>query len=336
MEPTALIDPSHVHGGWQQAAPSQNQEAIAPSGLAVRPSSTVQRIHFTVEDLAQTHIITGLGWVPETLLALCMLSRGDVRAAYGGWQRRVHRRLGPRVHQFASVGRDVRPESVLLSCITHGDGHDTASVGSELAGVVQEFFAIAVAPHWRRICNRLAADRDARGRVVLAGGLASLLATLHERARWAHPVLELPAERGEDVFLDGRGLRIAPSLFLADTVPVLIKPAEPGPVPTLVYPVPMDRQSTGTLWNLEDPNDRALGALVGRTRAALLRALADACSTGELSRRLGISSAAVSQHTSVLRYAGLITTTRHQNTVRHTLTSLGTTLLHCHDTCGAG
>jgi 1-aminocyclopropane-1-carboxylate deaminase len=68
-------------------------------------------------------------------------------------------------------------------------------------------------------------------------------------------------------------------------------------------------------------------ALVGRNRAAVLRTIADGCSTTELADRVGISLAAASQHASVLRDAGLITTHRRGSAVLHVLTPLGAELL---------
>nr|WP_204008201.1 winged helix-turn-helix domain-containing protein [Virgisporangium aurantiacum] len=74
-------------------------------------------------------------------------------------------------------------------------------------------------------------------------------------------------------------------------------------------------------------NSPALARLVGRTRAAVLFAARTRPTTSELARRVGISAASASEHATVLREAGLITTHRHRNTVRHTLTRIGVDLL---------
>ncbi|MFC8373392.1 winged helix-turn-helix domain-containing protein [Streptomyces sp. NPDC057239] len=55
--------------------------------------------------------------------------------------------------------------------------------------------------------------------------------------------------------------------------------------------------------------------------------------TTETADRVGISLPSASQHTTVLRNAGLITTTRTGIAVLHTLTPLGTALLQS-DTAG--
>ena len=73
---------------------------------------------------------------------------------------------------------------------------------------------------------------------------------------------------------------------------------------------------------------RALGRLLGRTRAEVLRELAVERTTSELAARLGVSPASASQHVSALRDAGLVGSTRDRNRVLHRLTNLGAELLH--------
>ncbi|GAA3104618.1 ArsR/SmtB family transcription factor [Kribbella aluminosa] len=59
----------------------------------------------------------------------------------------------------------------------------------------------------------------------------------------------------------------------------------------------------------EDPSTTdALADLLGRTRAAVLRSLTHSATTTQLARRVGISLASTSDHTRILRAAGLITT----------------------------
>ena len=70
-----------------------------------------------------------------------------------------------------------------------------------------------------------------------------------------------------------------------------------------------------------------LALLLGRTRAQALAALAEPCTTGELARRIGVSPATVSHHTSVLRAAGLISSHRNGVKILHRLTPRGSALL---------
>ena len=74
------------------------------------------------------------------------------------------------------------------------------------------------------------------------------------------------------------------------------------------------------------------GAALDVTEAAVLLAARGGFTTGELAGRVGVSVAAISHHTAVLRDAGLITSIRAGNTVRHSLTRLGQALVHRHAT----
>jgi DNA-binding transcriptional ArsR family regulator len=77
------------------------------------------------------------------------------------------------------------------------------------------------------------------------------------------------------------------------------------------------------------PDPRSLVALLGRTRAAVLLTIADrpSLNTTELAAALGTSQASASQHATVLREAGLVTTRRHNGSALHTLSTCGTVLL---------
>jgi DNA-binding transcriptional ArsR family regulator len=72
-----------------------------------------------------------------------------------------------------------------------------------------------------------------------------------------------------------------------------------------------------------------LAALLGRTRAAILSSIAErpGCTTTELAMAARISPSSASEHATVLRAAGLVSSARHRQTVLHTLTSTGDSLL---------
>ena len=71
----------------------------------------------------------------------------------------------------------------------------------------------------------------------------------------------------------------------------------------------------------------SLAQLIGDTRTAVLESIGEGSNTTELARRVGVSAASISQHTTVLRGAGLIHTRRVGKAVLHTLTPLGSALL---------
>ncbi|MFG3302064.1 ArsR/SmtB family transcription factor [Micromonospora chersina] len=189
--------------------------------------------------------------------------------------------------------------------------------------------SLAVTPYWSRIQAAVEADRARRARAMLDGGAEGLLASLRPSMRWDGGVLEvLDYPDSRELHLDGRGLLLVPSFFCARTPVALLDPSLP---PVLVYPV--DRlgglmPEAGSGAGRADAAQReALAALLGRTRAGVLEAADEGCTTGEVARRLRISAAAASQHTTVLRNAGLLVSHRDRNTVLHTLTPLGRAVL---------
>jgi DNA-binding transcriptional ArsR family regulator len=265
-----------------------------------------------------------LGPLAESLFALDLFVRGG-SVAFNGWRRHVRHRLGGRADALAVLARYRRPVPDLLWVLDRPNGNGDHRRARILAALL-EFRQAAVDPYWSRVQSQLEVERDARGRIVIAKGVEHLLSTLHPKLRWRAPVLEAPADRDVDVRLSGRGLQLCPSLFLYDK-PCVLGAGNPDGPPTLAFPIPISAATVTALCSAPDTNDQALSALVGHTRAAALQALTDSCTTTELAQRLNISSAGASQHASILREAGLITTCRNRNTVLHALTSLGMALL---------
>jgi DNA-binding transcriptional ArsR family regulator len=66
-----------------------------------------------------------------------------------------------------------------------------------------------------------------------------------------------------------------------------------------------------------------LASVLGSTRARVLHALTTGHSTTELAHAVSISPASASAHATALRGAGLVTTQRDGQAVRHMLTELG-------------
>ena len=194
-----------------------------------------------------------------------------------------------------------------------------------LAVAVLAYHYVAVAPYWRPIAAAFDAARAARARTLTDGGLDLLLATLHPRIRWNPPVLEIVGYRDDErLDLDGRGLLI--TLGVLARVPrasIIVTPG--GRAPVLLAPT-SERPSLAAL-DADDVPAAGLAALLGRTRAKAIRAIAAGCTTTELARALGVAPATASEHATVLRNARLISTRRHRKAVLHTLTSLGGALL---------
>ncbi|MGI5212216.1 ArsR/SmtB family transcription factor [Plantactinospora sp. CA-290183] len=216
------------------------------------------------------------------------------------------------------------------SALARGD----SEVLGHLTESMRTYRETAIEPYWGRVQAAVEADRIRRARALLDGGVEGLLASLRPASRWDAGVLEVPdypADR--ELHLDGRGLFLVPSFFCARTPVTLL---DPELAPVLVYPVdrlgglaPAPGEGAGLVpaGGRGESGLEALAALLGRTRASVLVAVGDGCSTGEVARRLHISAAAASQHATVLRNAGLLVSHRDRNTVLHSLTPLGRALL---------
>ena len=184
----------------------------------------------------------------------------------------------------------------------------------ELGMVMRIYHDHVMAPLWPTIQRVVAAELRSRAWQLATEGAEATLNTLHPRIRWHHGVLEVRAPGDADIDLAGHGLRLMPSVWTRPAVAIGWKQ------PTLVYPL---RSSS---WAQEDAGgdcDDRLAAVLGMTRARVLRALVSEHTTTELARALRISPATASTHAAALRGAGLVTTRREGKAARHALTELG-------------
>jgi DNA-binding transcriptional ArsR family regulator len=203
----------------------------------------------------------------------------------------------------------------------------------QLADVLRTYHDRAVAPHWPAVARLLAAERERAVRQLSEQGIDRFLATRHPTIRWDPPVLSidtcLPIP-DQEAHLDGRGVVLVPSLFCPPGFPMCAPAADPDASPVIHYPVAGDALTMRGIWEpLAGTASRsALAALLGRTRATVLDAVAGGpCTTSELARRAGISLTSASEHAAVLRDADLIATERAGKAVLHSVTALGASLL---------
>ncbi|MGW1656667.1 ArsR family transcriptional regulator [Streptomyces atratus] len=209
-------------------------------------------------------------------------------------------------------------------------GHDRAA-RQELVRFLHDYHRVAVAPHWSRIQSRLQSEQTSHARILANSGVEAMLAGLPPGFRWRSPVLEIGrgALTGE-VTLGGRGLTLVPSAF-CHTRPITYTSATDDQAPAVLF-IPVIRSVSDSAGMLTEPGSgthRALAALLGRTRAQALDAISRApCTTGRLAELLSVSPATSSEHATVLRQSGLISTTRHGSAVLHALTPLGSAMLN--------
>jgi DNA-binding transcriptional ArsR family regulator len=324
----------------------------------------VWRIHFTVEDVERIQVKPTLGPLAETIEAMTLLRDArQRRVAFSQWRSQVTGRLTAEIAPLASLippgslGVDLltltgpattieqgvqallaMPREHLLAEMEATDRMDKLPAAAwpladqegrvQLAEAARAAHQAMVEPYWPRIGAVLHAEHIARSRTLAAGGPGRLLASLQGRwTRWRPPVLEVLGPDDFDMHLGGRGIALMPSVFVGQLPTLAWDPNRPEAPPWLIVSTPDDRIGRCRLWDKAQPDGAALAALVGKNRAAVLRTVADGCTTTELADRVGISLAAASQHASVLRDAGLITTRRQGSAVLHILTPLGAELL---------
>lgn len=320
------------------------------------------RIHFTAEDIVRTRIAPTMGPLAETIFGLRLL--GCTKPAPPGlahWRDQARTRVNPRMRPLAALGPNgtlgvdlwtltgeaqtieagaealvaMRPEHVRAEIeIFNGDTalpdwawrltERDATARRVLADSAIASYQALLQPVWGQVRGHLQAERAARGRTLIEGGFEGLFNTLHPKIRWSSPVLEVCMGGHSDVHLGGRGLTLVPSLFIGQRFVLLTDLADEDAAPKLLFPAAPLAQP---LIPANGKRGNALGNLLGANRAVVLSRIADGCTTSELARRAGVSLASASQHATVLREAGLITTRRDGGAVFHSLTSLGAELL---------
>ena len=193
---------------------------------------------------------------------------------------------------------------------------------ADLVRALRGYHDAVIAPYGDRIQARIDTQRAVQARAFLDAGIEGLLRTLGPGMRWQSPVLSVEYCQDRDLHLNGRGLTLVPSYFCWSS-PISL--ADPDLPPVLVCPLAPpspDDEPSGSR------SVAPVAALLGRTRAAVLRVTADgAATTNELARAVGVSAATVTHHTTALRDAGLVTSQRHAVGVLHVLTPLGAALL---------
>lgn len=183
----------------------------------------------------------------------------------------------------------------------------------ELAAAMRAYHDRVLAPLWPSVQKVVSAELTSRAWELAAHGAEATLNSLHPQIRWRDGALDVHAPGDFDLDLQGRGLRLMPSIWTRSAVPVSWRQ------PTLVYPI---RAASWGQLPASNHHDRLATAL-GATRARVLQALTNAHSTTELARAIGVSPASASAHAAALRGAGLVTTQRNGQAVRHELTELG-------------
>jgi DNA-binding transcriptional ArsR family regulator len=313
----------------------------------------VLRIHFTPEDLARTRISAGPQAMWELLLSTNRLRGRDV--VFAEWRRSVAARTPATTRLLTDLApvvgyavdfltppapslddalealrstprRRVRTDLAILAgsyklpawTTALADGRPEAL--RRLADAADQYFTACLAPYWARVRARVDQERARMSAALADHGWEAVLGRLHPTARWRYPVLEVGYPVEHNLYLEGRGLTLAPSFFCRG-LPTTFRDAEFEP--TLVYPI---EHAVG--WADADGAGKPLAALLGRTRARVLEALGERPgTTSEVACRTGTSLPTASQQAATLRAAGLVDTRQNGQSVLHSITPLGRALL---------
>jgi DNA-binding transcriptional ArsR family regulator len=225
-------------------------------------------------------------------------------------------------HQLAVSWRRSGHPPTWLRALADGDREALKTTVHAL----RAFYRACVAPGWPEIEASFRFEVAERTVLLAEGGLIELFGTLHPDLAMRDGSLQRSeralarAGRRAKFQLEGQGLELVPSVLWNGPPLFSINPPDPL-VSTMIYPA---RRGFRPGHGARPPD---LEAVLGRTRAGVLRALRDPCGTTELAARANISVSSASEHATALRGAGLIRTERHGQDVRHSLTGMGHSLL---------
>jgi DNA-binding transcriptional ArsR family regulator len=318
------------------------------------------RIFFEAADLGRVRVVTGPEPMWEILLSLFRLRSQDGAVLFDGWRRQARSRVPGTTRLLTDLApngagyfvdfltpttstptletsleairstpkRRLRTDLATLAgrlpvrampAWTNSLGDGGMEPLDQLTAAARQYFDTCLAPHWQHVHARVDQERFRLTRTLAESGVERALANLHPTARWRSNVLELGYPADRELHLCGRGLVLMPSFFCLG-LPTSFCDDELQPV--LVYPIQHE------LGWATDTSSRSLVTLLGRTRATSLEVLAgNPCTTSELAKQLKSALATASQHASVLREAGLVTSQRIGQAVLHSITPLGLALL---------
>lgn len=206
-----------------------------------------------------------------------------------------------------------RPDSSALGMSTD---EFMDSVTRALLGYWEE----VLAPLWERVDAIIDAEIQHYSKVIGSHGVAMALTHLHEDVRFENDSLHVLVS-GADVARDagGHGIWLVPSVFRWPWL--AIDTSRRAPV------ISYAARGSALVWETRSGQPLGLGALLGRSRAAVLESLEVPRSTTGLAQLLSLSPPTVSGHLSVLAASGLVTSRRQVRRVMYARTPMAEQLL---------
>jgi Bacterial regulatory protein, arsR family len=183
------------------------------------------------------------------------------------------------------------------------------------------YWNAAIAPHWDQMRAVLDADIAYRAQQVTLGGISALLKDLHPQLQFRQSTIRINKTGDRNYDLEGNGLLLIPCVFAGSCL--LFDPGSLG-LPTMGY----RPRGIGTVWdtNGTTPGD-PLTALMGPSRTAILRTAELPRTTTDLARELSLSGPTISEHLSILKRCGMVTSWRSGRRVLYQRTPLAASIL---------
>ncbi|GAA4241495.1 DUF5937 family protein [Actinomadura meridiana] len=209
------------------------------------------------------------------------------------------------------------PDAVVRDVLAAPDMVERLATGLETA------WHVLLEPDWPVLRSIVEADIAHRAGRLAAYGWAEALDGLSRQVRWRDGVIEVDILGGGDTTrrLGGAGLMFVPVVF--SELGLSVERDWPY---TLMYRA----RGVAALWEGRTayaPGADPLADLLGRTRADLLRLLADPATTTWLAARLRMSLGGIGDHLAVLRASGLVTRERSGRSVLYHRTAVADVLV---------
>jgi Bacterial regulatory protein, arsR family/Family of unknown function (DUF5937) len=192
-----------------------------------------------------------------------------------------------------------------------------------VATVLGAYWNAAIAPRWDQMRAVLDADIAYRAQQVTLGGISGLLKDLHPKLQLCQSTIRIDKTANRNYDLDGNGLLLMPCVFAGSHL--MFDPGSLG-LPSVEY----GPRGLGAVWDNNGTTPGAgdpLTALIGPSRTAILRRAELPRTTTDLARELSLSGATVSEHLSILRRCGMVTSWRSGRRVLYQRTPLASSIL---------
>jgi hypothetical protein len=313
---------------------------------------------FTADDVARTRFAPSPAPMLELTAAVATLQRRD--PLFVPWRRRTARVLPPAAAPLFELVPETLAGPLFLDPVTLNfeDGLDTVlstpaevardelhtvfagrprisswvraleardpAAWRELRDALVSGYEVLLAAHWPQIRACYQAELELKGRQWASAGVGGVLTTIHPGTRWDGSALHIPVESRLRIDLRGLGVTLMPSVFWRGR-PLFTR--HPDGSLVIVYPAATPLPLATAVGNGNGSGGSSVVALLGGNRAGVLSAATSASTTTELARAAGISLASASEHATILRNAGLITSRREGRHVSHAVTWLGQQLL---------